>query len=95
MGNFSFSQLMASAGSLLILLIIIVALIGGSIFLAIGILGLAIVPLTGLWGLLTGQSYARVCDNSEIIYRLNNIGKWAWAIAIGGGMVFGIVSLFL
>jgi hypothetical protein len=95
MGNLTFSQVMASAGSLFILLVIILVLIGGSIFVAIGILGLAIVPLTALWGLFTGQSYARVCDNSEILYKLNQIGKYAWTFAIAGVLVAGIVTVLI
>lgn len=92
--NFSLTDLLASAGSLLILLIILLIIFAGSILAAIAVLSLAIVPLTGLWGLFTGQSYARVCDNSEIIYKLNQFGKWCWALAVGGAMIYGVSLLF-
>jgi hypothetical protein len=50
---------------------------------AIAIVAAMIVPLTWTWGLITGQSYDRVCDNSEFIYQLNQIGKWTLVIGLG------------
>lgn len=67
-----------------ILLIFILALAaGGAILVALCVVGALIVPLTYAWGLLTNQSYDRVCDNSEIIYKLNQVGKWTLVISVG------------
>ena len=57
--------------SLLVLLVIGVLIFFSSVFIALAILSMAIVPLTLLWGLITGQTYDRVCDNSELVYKLN------------------------
>ena len=49
----------------------------GSIALIIlYVLGLLIVPVTFGWAKLTGESYDRICDNSQIVYTLNQVGKW-------------------
>jgi hypothetical protein len=68
--------------SLLVLVIIFLVLISSGLFLAVAIASAAVVPITWLWGLMTGQSYDRVCDNSEIVYRLNQLGKWTIFIGI-------------
>jgi len=68
--------------SLLVLVVILLVLISSGLFLAVAIASAAVVPITWLWGLMTGQSYDRVCDNSEIVYRLNQLGKWTIFIAI-------------
>lgn len=68
--------------SLLVLVIILLVLISSGLFLAVAIASAAVVPITWLWGLMTGQSYDRVCDNSEIVYRLNQLGKWTIFIGI-------------
>ena len=73
--------------SLLVLLVILLVLLFSGVFIAVALLSIAIVPLTWIWGLLTGQSYDRVCDNSEIIYKLNQFGKWSFAIGIAIGLV--------
>ena len=66
----------------------------GSIFAVIILfLGLAIVPATFLWARLTGESYDRICDNSQIIYTLNQVGKWAWIFTLGGSVLFGLILL--
>jgi hypothetical protein len=68
----------------IILLMLILALAaGGAIIVALCVVGALIVPLTYVWGLLTNQSYDRVCDNSEIVYKLNQVGKWTLLISLG------------
>lgn len=58
-------------------------------------LGLFIVPATFGWAKLTGVSYDRVCDNSQIVYTLNQIGKWVWVFTLGSVLVLGLVLLFV
>jgi hypothetical protein len=72
----------SKALSLLVLVVILLILIFSGLFVTIALIGASVVPLTWIWGLLTGQSYERVCDNSEIVYRLNQIGKWTLLIYI-------------
>jgi hypothetical protein len=72
----------SKALSLLVLLFILIILAFSGLFITIALIGASVVPLTWIWGLLTGQSYERVCDNSEIIYRLNQIGKWTLLVLI-------------
>lgn len=68
----------------IILLMFILALAaGGAILVALCVVGALIVPLTYVWGLMTNQSYDRVCDNSEIVYKLNQVGKWTLLISLG------------
>lgn len=62
--------------SILILIVILFILISSGLFVAVAIASAAVVPITWIWGLMTGQSYDRVCDNSEVVYRLNQLGKW-------------------
>lgn len=64
-------------------MLILAITFGGFVFLTLAIVGALIVPLTYIWGLITDQSYDRVCDNSEFIYRLNQIGKWTLVIGLG------------
>jgi hypothetical protein len=71
-----------TALSLLVLVIIAIILLFSGLFITIALTGASIVPLTWIWGLLTGQSYERVCDNSEILYQLNRIGKWTILLLI-------------
>lgn len=68
--------------SLLVLVVILLILLFSGLFVTIALIGASVVPLTWIWGLLTGQSYERVCDNSEIVYRLNQIGKWTLLVLI-------------
>jgi hypothetical protein len=69
--------------SLLSLIFIAIILLASGLFITIALIGASIVPLTWLYGIITGQSYERVCDNSEILYQLNRIGKWTIIILIG------------
>lgn len=68
--------------SLLVLVVILLILLFSGLFITIALIGASVVPLTWIWGILTGQSYERVCDNSEIVYRLNQIGKWTLLVLI-------------
>jgi hypothetical protein len=68
---------------ILILMLILALAFGGFVLLALAIVGALIVPLTYVWGLITDQSYDRVCDNSEIVFKLNQIGKWTLLISVG------------
>jgi len=72
---------------LLVLLLISLVLIFGGVFIIVAIMSASIVPLTWVYGLISGQSYNRVCDNSEIVYRLNQLGKWT--IVVGISILFG------
>jgi hypothetical protein len=77
--------------SLILLLILVILAFGGIILIAIALMSALIVPLTFLWGLITGQSYDRVCDNSEFIYRLNQYGKWSLLIGFGIALIYFLV----
>ena len=55
------------------------------------IVSLFIVPLTYIYAKLNGQSYNFTIDQSETLYKLNNLGIWAWVL--GGGFIL-IVLLF-
>ena len=77
--------------SIILLVLLVLFLISSGLFLSVAIFSAAVVPLTWMWGLITGQSYDRVCDNSEVIYKLNQIGKWTIVIGIAiclMGLVF-------
>ena len=69
--------------SLLLILFIILAVLFSGVFIAVAIMSAAIVPITWIFGLFTGQSYDRVCDNSEIVYKLNQVGKWTLLVSVG------------
>ena len=73
--------------SIILLVLLILFLISSGLFLSVAIFSAAVVPLTWMWGLITGQSYDRVCDNSEIIYRLNKIGQWTIVIGVGVSLI--------
>ncbi len=60
------------------------------VILAMSIL---VVPVTWIFGLVTGQSYDRVCDNSEIVYQLNRIGKWTILFSFGAFMTWVVYNL--
>lgn len=82
-----------SVVSLLLLLVLVILAFGGMVILAIALISALIVPLTFLWGLFTGQSYDRVCDNSEFIYRLNQYGKWSSLVGVGIFLMFLLFSI--
>ncbi len=78
--------------SLFIVFILAMMILFSGLFISLAIASIAIVPITWIWGLLTGQSYERVCDNSEIIYKLNQLGKWSIVIGIA---VFVVYLIYL
>ena len=82
---------MRTSIAFLILLVASLIFIGSTVFLSIALVGAAIVPITWCWGALTGQSYARVCDNSEMVYQLNKVGQWTIVVLIA----IAIVSLVI
>jgi hypothetical protein len=84
----------SKALSLLVIFVIILALLFSGLFVSVAILAALIVPLTWIWGVLTGQSYDRVCDNSEIVYRLNQLGKWTLVIGAAIGLITILFGLF-
>jgi hypothetical protein len=84
----------SKALSLLVIFVIILFLLFSGLFVAVAVLSAAIVPLTWIWGLLTGQSYDRVCDNSEVVYKLNQIGKWTIVIGLSIGLLVILYGLF-
>jgi len=73
--------------SIILIVLLVLFLISSGLFLSVAIFSAAVVPLTWVWGLITGQSYDRVCDNSEIIYRLNQIGKWTITIGLAIALI--------
>ena len=87
-------NLLGTFGLLAILFIILLMAFAMTAGIAVAVVGASIVPLTFIWGLLTGQSYARVCDNSEILYRLNQVGKWTLTVAVGILVIFGLIWIF-
>ena len=84
----------SKALSLLVIFVIILFLLFSGLFVAVAVLSAAIVPLTRIWGLLTGQTYDRVCDNSEVVYKLNQIGKWTIVIGLSIGLLILLYGLF-
>ena len=85
----------SSTLSLLVILFLIIALLFSGVFIAIAIMSAAIVPITWLFGVFTGQSYDRVCDNSEIVYRLNQVGKWTIVIGIALLFIYLLFNIFI
>jgi hypothetical protein len=81
--------------SLLVTFIVIMMVLFSGLFIALAILSASIVPLTWFWGLLTGQSYDRVCDNSEIIYKLNQLGKWTIVIGLSLFLLYFIYNMII
>lgn len=94
MFNSNFSTLNRSL-SLLIMFILLIIILFSGLFIALAIAAAAIVPLTWIWGLLTGQSYDRVCDNSEIVYKLNQLGKWTIAIGLAILLIYLIYIIVI
>lgn len=80
--------------SLISLGIFMLAFVGIS-FIALSIACSFIVPMTWLWGVFTDQSYDRVCDNSQFIYQLNQIGKWTIVILFGYLILFLLIGISL
>ena len=87
-------SLFKTLSGLLGVIILLAIFIGLPIVIGLCIIGALIVPLTALYGVATDQSYARVCDNSEILYRLNQIGKFTLVIGLAL-FVFFIILHFI
>ena len=83
MNNLS-NMISSIIGFLLILLILF-----SWFFFAIAIVAALVVPLTWIYAQITDRSYDSVCDTSDLIYRLNQIGKWTIVIGLG----FFLISL--
>jgi len=81
--------------SALISLGLVMLIFLGISFIALSILSACVVPLTWIWGLITDQSYDRVCDNSQFIWQLNQIGKWTIAILLGFLILFLLTCAIL
>jgi len=86
---------LGNALSLLVILFLILVILFSGVFIAIAIMSAAIVPVTWLFGVFTGQSYDRVCDNSEIVYRLNQVGKWTIVIGLAGVFTYILFNIFI
>ena len=64
-------------GFLMIVVFVLFWLFGGiilSALICLASISIVSVPVTFIVALLSGESYDRICDNSEILYRLNKIG---------------------
>mgnify|MGYP006883155976 CR=1 FL=1 len=48
---------------------------------------LIVTALTWVYSLITNQDYYFVCDQSEILYKINQVGKWT-------GVVTGLFIIF-
>jgi len=81
--------------SLLLILFLVLFLLFSGVFIAVAIMSAAIVPITWIFGLFTGQSYDRVCDNSEIVYRLNQVGKWTIVIGLAFIFIYFLFIIFI
>lgn len=58
------------------------------IFLPLAILSMLVVPLTFIYAKLTDRSYNFICDQSSMLYRLNNLGQWSWVFATAFFLVY-------
>jgi len=61
------------------------------ILIGLVLISISIVPLTWLYAQITGKSYSFVCDQSELLYRLNKFGK----IVLFCGLCFIVFKLFI
>lgn len=74
--------------SLLVILICFLVFTFTTIVLILASMSVLVLGTTWVYSLFSGQTYDRVCDNSEIVYQLNNIGKWVSVITIGIGIAY-------
>jgi len=51
-----------------------------NVFIGLYLISLAVVPATWAYAALTGRSYHFVIDQSEMLYRVNRFGQWAWVV---------------
>jgi hypothetical protein len=54
-----------------------------AVFLITALFAAVLTPLTFLWSVITGKSYSAVCDSSEFIYKMNQLGIWTLAFLAG------------
>jgi len=72
------NRLFSVVGFFLTLLI----LIAFNVLIGLFFLSLAIVPATWLWAKLTNQSYFALIYTSNMLYKINIFGQWAWLITV-------------
>ncbi len=63
------------------------------IFIGLAILSLAIVPITGLYCLITGRSYSSVIDSNGVVYMLNKMGQYSY-LGLAGLIIFYLLFKF-
>lgn len=83
---------MRSLVNLIVFLLGIIAIVFFPIFISLTFLSMLIVPLTWAYAQLTGISYNRLIDQSDMLYKLNIFGQWALLI---GGAIFLFSLLFV
>jgi len=66
-----------------------------SILICLASVSAITVPITYLMALISGETYDRICDNSEIVYQLNRIGKWTILVLIGSVLSWSFYLLIL
>lgn len=52
-----------------------------------------ITGFTWIYSLITNQDYYFVCDQSEILYKINQVGKWTATVT--GIFIVGLLTLML
>jgi hypothetical protein len=83
------STLLKLSGILLILSLFISVYIA----LSVAIASMLVVPGTYLYSLISGNSYNFICDQSEILYKLNKIGQYV--IVISAILLFSLLIIKL
>jgi hypothetical protein len=56
------------------------------------IVALLVVPATYIYAKANGQSYNFTIDQSETLYKLNNLGIWAWILGGGFLLIFLLLA---
>jgi hypothetical protein len=67
-------------------------LLAANVLFGIYIISLMIVPLTWFWAKVKDQSYESLCDTSNMLYKLNKFGQWAWLLT--GAVLITYFCLF-
>lgn len=71
----------------------IVVLLVLTIGFAIAVFAAAIVPLTWVFGIINGRGYSQTCDVSETLFKLNQLGRWTWAVLLGLTIIYHLFLL--
>jgi len=71
------------------IVVLLLLLIG----LALSVFAAAIVPLTWIYGLISGKGYSQICDTSETLFKLNQLGRWTWAVLLGLTIIYHLFLL--